>query len=125
MLLSVFWLLHLIHLFIKITLPFWSRRLDSKRTKILLHVTEAIGAFILCGLAPIAYVSVSKYSFTRLPPLLCVPSKIVYFYTVCLPLCITFGAGVILAIIMFWILHKVSNKLLGCVISIIIHTYII
>ena len=101
-------------MFIKITLPFWSRKLDRKHTKIILHVTEVIGAFILCGLAPIVYVSVSKYYFTRLPPLLCVPSKEVYFYTVCLPLCVTFGAGVILAIIMFWILHKVSN----------IHTYV-
>jgi len=108
-LLAAFWLLHLIHLFIKIAFPMWSRKLDRRQTKIILHVTEVTGAFILCGLAPIIYVSVSEYSFGRFPPLICVPSKKVDFYTLCLPLCIMMGTGVILAIIMFWMLHKVSS----------------
>ena len=110
MLLAIFWLLHLIHLFIKINLPFWSKKLDRKKAKIILHAVEVTGAFILCGLAPIVYVSVSKYSFGRFPPLFCFPSKVVNFYTICLPLCVILGAGVILAITMFWILHKVSNN---------------
>ena len=105
---AAFWLLHLIHLFIKIIFPLWSRKLDEKQTRITLHVIEAVGAFILCGLAPIAYISTSKYVFGRFPPLICVPSKDVYFYTVCLPMCIMIGTGVILTIIMFWMLHKVS-----------------
>ena len=109
MLLGVLWLLHLIHLFIKITLPVWSRKLDRKQTKIILHITEVTGAFTLCGLAPIVYVSVSKYSFAQFPPLFCIPSKEVIFYTICIPLCIIVGIGVILAIIMFWKLHKVSS----------------
>ena len=97
------------HLFIKIYLPIWSRKLDRKRTKVILHVTEAIGAFILCGLAPIIYVSISEYAFSRLPPVLCYPSKAVTFYTMCLPMCVMFGSGVILTVIMFWMLHKVSS----------------
>ena len=104
----MFWLLHLIHLFIKIFLPVWSRKLDRKQTKIILHVTEVTGAFILCGLAPIIFVSVSEYSFKRFPPMLCFPSRKVNFYTVCLPLCVMLGSGVILAILMFWNLHKVN-----------------
>ena len=109
-LMSTFWLLHLIHLFIKIYLPIWSRKLDRKQTKIILHVTEVLGAFILCGLAPIVYVSVSEYSFGRFPPMLCVPSRTVTFYTMCLPMCVLLGSGVILAVIMFWMLHKVSSS---------------
>ena len=109
MLLFVFWLLHLIHLFIKIAVPIWSRKLDRKRTKIILHVTEVTGAFVLCGLTPIVFVSVSQYSFRQFPPVFCSPSREVDFYTVCLPLCVVVGTGVILAILMFWMLHKVNS----------------
>ena len=107
-LLGAFWMLHLIHLFIKIVSPIWSRKLDRKQTKMVLHVTEVTGAFVLCGLAPIIFLSVSHYSFALFPPIICFPSKEVNFYTMCLPLCIMIGTGVILAIIMFWVLHKVS-----------------
>ena len=96
-------------MFIKIALPIWSRKLDRKQTKIILHVTEVTVAFILSGLAPIIYVSVSDYSFGRFPPIICVPSKEVNFYTICLPLCVLVGSGVILTIIMFWMLHKVTS----------------
>ena len=109
MLLAAFWLLHIIHLFIKIKLPLWSRKLDKKRTKIILHITEVPGAIILCCLAPVVYISVSEYSVGRFPLLLCIPSKEVNFYTVCIPLCVMIGSGVILAIIMFWMLHRVSS----------------
>ena len=112
-LLAALWLLHLIHLFIKIVLPIWSRKLDRKQTKIILHVIEVTGAFILCGLAPIIYVSVSEYSFGRFPPLICLPSRVVSFYTVCIPMCVLLTSGVILAIIMFWLLHKVSSYVLS------------
>ena len=107
---STYWLLHLIHVFIKIYLPIWSRKLDRKQTKIILHVGEVIGAFILSSLPSIVYVSVSEYSFGRFPPMLCVPSGTVSFYTMCLPLCVLLGSGVILAVIMFWMLHKVSSS---------------
>ena len=108
---AAFWLLHLIHLFIKIYLPIWSRKLDRKQTKLILHLTETVGAIILCSLPSIVYVSVSEYSFGRFPPMLCVPSGVVTFYTMCLPLCVLLGSGVILTVIMFWKLHKVSSKL--------------
>ena len=110
MLLAVLWLLHLIHLFIKIVFPIWSRKLDRKQTKIILHVTEVTGAFILCGLVPIIFVSVSEYSFFQFPPIYCAASRQVVFYTICLPLCVILASGVILAIIMFWTLHKASGS---------------
>jgi len=108
-LLSMFWLLHLIHLFLKIVFPLWARRLDFKRTKNILHVTEVVGAVFLSGLAPIIFVSVSEYNIARFPPLLCYPSRAVTIYTMCLPICITIGSGVIISIITFWILHKVRK----------------
>jgi len=66
-----------------------------------------VGVF-LSILAPVIYLAVSEYRVTRFPPVLCVPSRIVSFYTVCLPLCVTLGSGSILLIIMFYTLVKVS-----------------
>ena len=108
-LLCIFWLLHIIHLFMKIAFPMWSRKLDRRQIKIILHVMEVVGSLCLCSIAPIAFVTVSNYNFGRFPPLLCVPSKEVTFYTICLPLCFMMATGTILAIIMFWMLHKVSS----------------
>ena len=108
---ATFWLLHLIHLFMKIHSPIWYRNLDIKRTKLILHVTEVIGATILCSLPSIIYVSVSEYRIVRFPSLFCIPSKAVTFYTICLPLCVLLGSGVILMVIMFWMLHKVNSLL--------------
>ena len=108
--LAELWLLHLIHLFIKIAFPMWSRKLDRKQTKIILHVVEVGVALSLGTMAPILNVIFLKYQFGRFPPVLCIPSKEVSFYTVCLPLCIMLAIGTILAVIMFWMLHKVSNQ---------------
>ena len=108
---ATFWLLHLIHLFMKIHSPIWYRNLDRKQTKLILHVTEAIGAIILCILPSMVYVSVSEYTFGRFPPLFCIPSQAVTFYTICLPMCVLLGSGVILMVIMFWMLHKVNSLL--------------
>ena len=85
----------------------WSRKLDRKQTKIILHVVEVAGAVSLSTVAPVFNVIHLKYQFGRFPPVLCLPSKEVNFYTVCLPLCIIMAIGTILAVIMFWILHKV------------------
>ena len=109
MLLAELWLLHLIHLFIKIAFPMWARKLNRKKIKFILHGVEVSGAVFLCTLAPTFNIIFSKYQFGRIPPLLCIPSKEVSFYTVCLPLCVIMGIGTILAIVMFWILYKVSN----------------
>ena len=87
----------------------WSRKLDRKQTRITLHVVEVGGALFLCTLAPAFYTAFSKYRLARFPPMFCNPSKEVSFYTICLPLCIIMAIGLILAVVMFWILHKVSG----------------
>ena len=110
MLLAEFWLLHIIHLFIKIAFPIWSRKLDRKQTKNILHVVEVTVAVILSTLAPTLNVILSEYQLGQFPSIICVPSKEVSFYTACLPLCVMLAIGTILAVIMFWILYKVSNQ---------------
>ncbi|XP_065890388.1 uncharacterized protein [Dysidea avara] len=105
-LLHILWLLHLTHLYLKISFPIWARKLAMKKTKVLLHVTEITGAIILSGLAPVVFLSVSEYKFGRFPPVLCFPSRAVGFYTICVPLCIMIGCGMILTITTFWTLHR-------------------
>ena len=55
-LLAELWLLHLIHLFIKIAFPIWARKLDRKQIKFILHVVEVSGAVFLCTLAPTLHI---------------------------------------------------------------------
>ena len=105
---NILWLLHLIHLSIKIAFPIWSRKLTVKRTKIIVHVTEVGGAIFVSVLSPMIFVLTSEYNVFRFPPVLCVPSSKVYFYTVCLPMCIIIALGVILDVVMLWILREVS-----------------
>ena len=108
MLLAMLWLLHLMHLFVKIAFPIWSRKFHNKRTNFIIHTAEVTGAIVLCGIAPAVFISTSEYNFQQFPPFICFPTKSVGFYTMCLPLCLMVGSGVILAIIMFWMLHMVS-----------------
>jgi len=95
--------------------PIWSRKHDDKT--IVLHVVEVSGAVFISILAPVMYLAVSEYRPIRFPPVLCIPSKTAYFYTVCLPLCTIVGSGSVLLIIMFWTLIKVSLLLviLNCI----------
>ena len=109
MLLAVLWLLHLIHLFLRIAFPIWSRKLNNKNRKMAIHVAEVAGASILCGITPVMFISMSEYNIQQFPPFICFPSRSVSFYSICLPLCLIVGTGVILTIIMFWILHNVSS----------------
>ena len=72
------------------------------------HTVEVTGATIVCGITPAVFISTSEYNFLQFPPFICFPTKSVAFYSMCLPLCLMVGTGVILAIIMFWMLHMVS-----------------
>ena len=87
----------------------WSRKLDRKQAKIILHAVEAAGVLFICSLAPSYCIAFSRYEIARFPPMFCSPSKEISFYTICLPLCLVMAIGVILAVVMFWILHKVSG----------------
>ena len=107
-LIGIFWLQHLCHLFLKIMFPIWSKKHNDMEKSVVLHVMEVSGAVFISILAPVIYLAVSKYTVIRFPPVLCFPSRKVIFYTVCLPLCVILGSGSILFIIIFWTLVKVS-----------------
>jgi len=104
-LMMMFWMLNIIHIFLRIVFPFMSQKIDGKL--FLLQILEVVGSVILCSIAPIVYASTSQYQITRFPPLLCVPTEDVYFYTISIPLCTILTIGVNLLVITMWKIHKV------------------
>jgi len=107
-LMMVFWMLNIFHIFLRVTFPLQTKYYIEKRLS-LLHVIEVAGSFILCSVAPIIYVSTSQYEMTRFPPLLCVPTEEFYFYTLSLPLCFTLTIGINLLIVTLWKIHQASQ----------------
>ena len=108
MLLGILWFQHTCHLFMKIMFPIWSKKHDDKEKSVVLHVVELFGAILFSILAPVIYSAKSEYVVTRFPPIFCVSSRTVLYYTLCIPLCLICGAGSILLIIVLWTLVKVS-----------------
>ena len=106
---SVTWFLHLLHLFLVVSFPFWSNFLSEQKWKIRLHVLEVFGSVLLCNLGPVIFVSVSEYTFARFPPFFPRPSKDAAFYTLILPSNILLAIGVDLTIYSFIGLHKVTT----------------
>ena len=106
---TVTWFLHLFHLFLVVSFPFWSKFLNERKWKIRLHIIEVTGSIVLCSIAPITFLSVSDYTITRLPPLFPWPSSDVMFYSMVLPSTVLFAIGVNLTIYSLISIHKVSN----------------
>ena len=105
---NITWFLHLFHLFLGVVFPFQTEILNERKWKNRLHVAEVFGSIVLCSLAPTIYVSVSKYTFARFPPLFGSPTPgEVLFYTIVLPLSIILAIGVNLTFYTFLSIHKV------------------
>ena len=105
---AVIWLLHLFHLFLGVVFPFWSKFLNEKKWKVRLHIVEVLGSIVLCSLAPTVYVSVSTYLLARFPTVFIFPGAKVIFYTIVLPLAVTFAVGTNLIFFTFFTIHKVN-----------------
>ena len=104
---TVTWFLHLFHLFLLVSFPFWSESLREQKWKIRLHVVEVFGSVVLCSIAPVTFISVSEYTITRLPPLFPWPSSDVMFYSIILPNTILFAIGVNLTVYSLMSIRKV------------------
>ena len=106
---TVTWFLHLSHLFLVVSFPFWSKFLSEKKWKIRLHVVEVFGSVVLCSIAPITFISVSEYRIFRFPPLFTRPSRDATFYSIVLPNVALIAVGVNLTIYTFISIRKVIN----------------
>lgn len=109
-LMTMFWIFHLIHIFLKVVFPVKSLFLTTRRWKRGLHITEVLASLLLSALGPaIVHLSGIQYGFAFFPPLLCLPASNVFlFYAMAVPsiLVMTLGLNVIAVII--WTLFRVS-----------------
>jgi len=104
----LYWLLHLIHLFLKFVFPFTIRHVDTKKWKRGFHIAEVILITVVTCIAPIYVLTGSKYYPYGYPPNLCIPNADVTFYTVVAPTAIILCIGTCLILLMFWRLQVVS-----------------
>ena len=94
--------------------PFQTEILNEKKWKNRLHVAEVFGSIVLCSLAPIICVSVTKYTFTRFPPLFGLPTPAeMIFFSIVLPLSIILAVGVNITFYTLLSIHKVMHTLLN------------
>lgn len=103
----LYWLLHLIHLFLKFIFPFAIRRYDTKKWKRIFHITELILINLFTVIVPIYIVVDSKYYPYGFPPVLCVPNATLTFYSLVLPIILMLCLGTCVILLMLWRLQVV------------------
>ncbi|XP_065890192.1 uncharacterized protein [Dysidea avara] len=98
---SGFWLLFIIHLFLKLVFPIRARNLDHHPHRGKIHAAEIILIVLVGLLVPSIIVGTSKYNIANFPPTQCAGDADVSFYTLILPTIIVMATGVILILLTF------------------------
>lgn len=112
-LMTMLWIFHLFHIFLKVVFPIESRFLTTRRWNRGLHATEILISLLLSALGPtIVWLAGIKYGFAFFPPLLCLPtSRVFVFYTMSIPLILILTGGVNLITTVIWkLLIKVCKQ---------------
>ena len=107
---SGFWLLFIIHLFIKLVFPIRARNLDNHRHRRKIHVIEIVGIVLVGLFIPSVIVGTTKYNIGNFPPTQCSSNADVSFHTLILPTIIVMTTGVILILLSFMSIHRVSSS---------------
>lgn len=105
----LYWLVHLIHLFLKFIFPFAIRRFDTKKWKRIFHVTEFIFINLVTVIGPIYALVDSKFYPYGFPPVLCIPNATLTFYAWVLPVILMLCLGTCIIVLLFWRLQMVSR----------------
>ena len=110
-LMSIFWLFHLFHVFLKVVFPVKSRFLTTRKWNRKLHIAEILVSILISALGPATvWIAGIKYGFSFFPPLLCLPtSRAFVFYTMSVPLMILLTLGLNMTATIIWTLLKVSE----------------
>ena len=125
--LAVFWFCHVLALFWKIRFPFHSRSFQMAHRVKYIHIA-AVALGILVPFIPII-ATMSQYAhkrssveaatgglgfgITRFPPLLCTGRHAdTTFYSLILPLLVILMIGMTILLIIFWIIHRVSQYII-------------
>ena len=102
----ILWLLHIIHIWITLFFPIWSRRL-TKHLK-LIHVSVMVITALICSIGPTVVLAKYKYVLTRLPPTACAANDLdLVFYSIVFPINIITPLGVSFLTNILWLIWKV------------------
>ena len=109
-LMSLFWLLHLFHIYLSVVFPIKARFLKTKKWRRGLHITEVAGSLLISVLVPgILLLTNIDYNMAFYPPLLCLPgTQVSVFYSIAVPAVLFTVVGLSLIVIVTWTLLKVS-----------------
>ena len=110
MLMSLFWLLHLFHIFLSVVFPIRSRFLKTKKWSQRLHIIEVVVSLLISVLCPaILLLTNINYNLIFYPPLLCLPgTQVSAFYSMSVPAVLFTVVGLSLIVAVTWTLFKVS-----------------
>lgn len=102
-----FWIMHLFHMFTRLTFPMQSRNFDQSTYRHWFHIGEVGGGFLIAVIPPIGVAAASEYNVPSFPANYCVPEPRVAYYTELLPINIVLAIGVCFIVTIFWMLHQV------------------
>ena len=106
---SLYWLLYVFHIYLKVARPDYSMMLDSwHRTKKFYYFE--IGCVTLIGTVPyIVLASLSEFQIVQFPPLYCALSAVGNFYGIVLPTIVVNCATLIILLLVLYHVHIVSD----------------
>jgi len=93
----------------KLVFPIHARRLDHHRHRSKIHAAEIILIICVGLLVPSVIVGTTEYNITNFPPTQCAANADIHFYTLTLPTIFLMATGVILILLSFMSIHKVSS----------------
>ena len=110
MLMSLFWLLHLFHIYLSVVFPIESRYLKTEKWSQRVHITEVVASVFISALCPaVVLVTNINYNFIFYPPLFCTPAtQVLVFYSMAIPVVLVTVIGLNLIVTVVWTLFKVS-----------------
>ena len=107
MLYSLFWFIFIVHLFLKVTFPFQSIKLDKSEHSKKYHIIEVVCALIVGTVPNITFAATSKFQFTTFPPYSCGTGPAYNFYGTIVPTILVNCVNLILMLLVVYKIHKV------------------
>jgi len=112
---SLFWFIFILHLFLKVTFPFQSIKLDKSEHSNKYHIVEVVCAVIMGTVPYITFAATSKFQNVNFPPYLCGASPAYNFYGTIIPTILVNCVNLILMLFVIYKIHKVSYLISGSV----------
>ena len=112
---SLFWFVFIVHLFLKVTFPFQSVRLDQSEHSRKYHIVEIVCVLIIGTVPYITFAATNKFQAINFPPSYCALDPVYNFYSIIVPTVVVNCINLILMLFILYKIHKVSYLIGVCV----------